>query len=111
MVAGFGVVAVVAALAQRGEVEEAGGLRAVVVDVGCGQDYFAASERVRAAVAAPAPFAAITGAVKAHEARPKSPVFRVAGFIFGEDRHGFRGKVGGAASGRGGRGKGGCSGG
>ena len=83
----FRVVPVVAPLAECGEVQEVRRFGAVIKDMSHRQHHFRACHRMRLIVLAPAPFTPIRGAVEAHESAPKFPVFRIAVFVFGEDRH------------------------
>jgi hypothetical protein len=85
------VVAVVASLAESGEIEQLRCLGSVIVDVCHGQCDFRACHRMRLVIFATAPFAPILRAIEAHEAAPKFPVLRVASFVLGADRHGNSG--------------------
>lgn len=83
----FRVVPVVAPLAERGEVHQAARFGTVIEDMRHRQHHVRSRHRMRMVVLTSAPLAAILGAVEAHEATPKFPVFRVAVFVFSEDRH------------------------
>lgn len=83
----FRVVPVMAPLAERGEVQEVRRFGAVIEDMRDREYHFRSCHRVRFIVLTSAPFAPILGAIEAHEATPKFPVFRVAVFVFSEDRH------------------------
>jgi hypothetical protein len=83
----FGVVAVVAFLAQRSEVQKARRLWPVIEYVRRRQNHFAARYRVRLAVLRAAPLAAVLGSVDAHEQAPQLPVCRVARLVLRSYRH------------------------
>jgi hypothetical protein len=76
--AACGVMPVVAALTQRRQIEQACRLGSLVVDVRHGQHHPAAGERMRLAVLGPAPFAAVSCAMKPHELGAQLPVTRVS---------------------------------
>jgi len=82
-----GVVLVVASLAERGQIQQAGGLGPMVKNMGAGQHHPAAGDRVGLVVFGTAPFAFIPCSIKPHEPAAQRPVFGVSGFIFRADGH------------------------
>lgn len=84
---GLCVVAVVAALAESGEIEQARRLRPIVENVG-GREYHArAGNRMRPAMFRAAPFAATFCAHEAHEVAAPLPVGWIASAILRTNRH------------------------
>lgn len=85
--AGRGVVAVVAELAECREIEQAGGLGAVVVDVSNCEDHAGSGYGVRFSVLCMAPFAPGPRPVESDKPGSNLPVGRVAGFHFWTNGH------------------------
>ena len=81
------VVGVVASLAQRRQVEQAGRFGALVKDVGRGQDHPAAGRGVWLAIDGPAPLTPAPRTVQPNEPAAERPIRRVSGCVLRSDRH------------------------